>query len=52
MSAATLRPPSPSRRAVKLFFRTPSGVVGLCLVLVVIAAAVFAPYLAPYNPIQ
>lgn len=52
MSAVTLRPPSPSRRAVRLFFRTPSGIVGLFLVLAVIAAAIFAPYLAPYDPIK
>ncbi|GAA4005300.1 ABC transporter permease [Deinococcus rubellus] len=52
MSTVTLQPPSPSRRAVRLFFRTPSGVVGLFLVLAVIAAAIFAPSLAPYDPIK
>ena len=45
-------PRSPARRAARLFFRTPSGVVGLVLVLVVTLCAVFAAYIAPYDPVQ
>ena len=42
---------SPVRRAAKVFFRTPSGVAGLILMLVVVLAAVFAPQVAPYDPV-
>uniref|UniRef100_UPI0038D39697 ABC transporter permease n=1 Tax=Deinococcus sp. TaxID=47478 RepID=UPI0038D39697 len=48
---ATL-PRSPARRAAQVFFRTPSGVAGLILVVIVIVAALFAPHLAPYDPVQ
>lgn len=51
-SGAGAAPLSPTRRAMKVFFRTPSGVAGLVLVLIVVAAAVFAPELAPYDPVQ
>ena len=43
---------SPTRRALRQFFRTPSGVVGLLLLIVVVLAAIFAPYVAPYDPIR
>jgi peptide/nickel transport system permease protein len=45
-------PRSPARRAAQLFFRTPSGVVGLALVLLVVVCAVFAPQISPYDPVQ
>lgn len=52
MSAAALPIRSPARRAAQVFFRTPSGVVGLLLVVIVVVAALFAPHLAPYDPVQ
>ena len=45
-------PRSPARRAATLFFRTPSGVVGLALVLLVVICAVFAAQISPYDPVQ
>jgi peptide/nickel transport system permease protein len=36
--------------AVKQYFRSPMGVIGLLMLLLVVALAVFAPWLAPYNP--
>ncbi|GHF43069.1 peptide/nickel transport system permease protein [Deinococcus metalli] len=51
-AAATVQPRSPARRAAQVFFRTPSGVAGLVLVLLVVVAALFAPHLAPYDPVQ
>ena len=52
---AALRVPTvqtPVRRALKVFFRTPSGVIGLALLLLVVFCTVFAPYVAPYDPIK
>ncbi len=43
---------TPARRALRLFFRSPSGVTGLVLLLVVVLCAVFAPYIAPYDPVR
>lgn len=37
-------------RALRLFFRSPSAIIGLFIVLAVIIAAIFAPQLAPYDP--
>ena len=37
-------------QAVKKFFRSPMGVIGLVMLLLVVLVAVFAPWLAPYNP--
>ncbi|GGO20817.1 ABC transporter permease [Deinococcus humi] len=45
-------PRSPTRRAATLFFRTPSGVVGLALVLLVVICALFAAQISPYDPVQ
>ena len=36
--------------AVKQFFRSPMGVTGFFMLLLVVVVAVFAPWLAPYNP--
>jgi peptide/nickel transport system permease protein len=36
--------------AVKQFFRSPMGVTGFLMLLLVVVVAVFAPWLAPYNP--
>ncbi|AWN23198.1 glutathione ABC transporter permease GsiD [Deinococcus irradiatisoli] len=54
MSAASpaALPLSPGRRAAKLFFRTPSGVAGLVLVVLIIACALLAAYISPYDPVQ
>jgi peptide/nickel transport system permease protein len=37
-------------QAIKQYMRNPMGVVGLAMLLVVVFVAVFAPWLAPYNP--
>lgn len=50
--AAPIRVQTPARRALRLFLRSPSGLVGLTLVLVVVLCALFAPHVAPYDPIQ
>jgi peptide/nickel transport system permease protein len=36
--------------ALKQFFQSPMGVVGFLMLLLVVIVAVFAPWLAPYNP--
>ena len=43
---------TPVRRALKVFFRTPSGVAGLALLAIVVLCTVFAPVVAPYDPIK
>jgi peptide/nickel transport system permease protein len=35
---------------IKQYFRSPMGVIGLLMLLMVVLVAVFAPWLAPYNP--
>jgi peptide/nickel transport system permease protein len=47
----------PVRRSVWLtnlqqFFKRPIAVIGLTILLILIAAAVLAPYIAPYDPIK
>ena len=50
---ARLTPAAPSRRTtVRMWLRSPSLVVGLVIIAAAIAAAVFAPQLAPYNPVK
>ena len=36
--------------AVKQYLRSPMGVIGLLMLLLVVLVAVFAPWLAPYDP--
>jgi peptide/nickel transport system permease protein len=36
--------------AMKQFFRSPMGVTGFLMLLLVVLVAVFAPWFAPYNP--
>ncbi len=36
--------------AIRQYFRKPMGVIGLILLLIVILSALFAPYIAPYDP--
>ncbi|WP_425144875.1 ABC transporter permease [Deinococcus sp.] len=42
---------SPARRALRIFLRTPSGVAGLLLLVIVVGASLLAPHLAPYDPV-
>ena len=51
-SPAVRLPRSPGRRAARLFFRTPSGLVGLALVILVVGCALLAAYIAPHDPIK
>jgi len=43
---------SKRREALVLFFSNPQGVVGLVLVTLFFASAIFAPLIAPYDPYQ
>ncbi|MFC4454130.1 ABC transporter permease [Deinococcus sonorensis] len=49
--ARPARVQSPARRAARLFFRSPGGVIGLLLTVLVVAASLLAPHLAPYDPV-
>lgn len=55
VSAATLPivmvPQSPARLALRRFLHRPVAVAGLVVIVVFVAVAVFAPLLAPYDPI-
>ena len=46
------REQSPGRRAFKRLAKRRAAVVGLFFVLFFIAMAIFAPWLAPYDPLQ
>lgn len=37
-------------KAVKQYFRSPMGVIGALMLLLVVLVAILAPWLAPYNP--
>lgn len=51
MSAIVSRAPrSPVLENLLAFLRSPLAVIGLCLCLLIVAAAVFAPLIAPQNP--
>ncbi len=48
-----MRPPeSLWRQAVRAFFRQRSAVIGLVIIVLLVLIAVFAPLIAPYDPIQ
>jgi peptide/nickel transport system permease protein len=49
--AATLPVQSPARIAVFAFIGRPAAVLGLMVIVVFVALAVFAPLIAPYDPI-
>ena len=55
VSAASLPivvvPQSPARLALRRFLHRPVAVAGLIVIVVFVAVAVFAPLLAPYDPI-
>lgn len=46
------KPPGPWRAVWHKFIRNPYAMVGLCILLFFIITAVFARWLAPYNPSQ
>jgi peptide/nickel transport system permease protein len=57
-SEATAVPPSgpvavetPARRAMRQFARRPAAVFGAAVLLLVLVLALFAPWLAPYDPL-
>ena len=41
-----------NNRPLRRFLRNPAGVIGLTFLVVVVLAAIFAPYLAPFDPYQ
>lgn len=43
---------SPGRAIARRFFRNPLGIIGLIVVLLFIVCALFAPWLAPHDPIE
>ena len=45
------REASPGRRAIRRLARRRAALVGLCVVVFFVAIAVFAPWLAPYDPL-
>jgi ABC-type dipeptide/oligopeptide/nickel transport system permease subunit len=49
--AVTSRSQQPLRRFFRRFARHPGGMLGATLLGLLIATAVFAPYLAPYDPL-
>ncbi|MFW5655243.1 MAG: ABC transporter permease, partial [Roseicyclus sp.] len=53
-AAATAAPVAPARRlgALRALLRSPSGAVGLAIVLILVIAAVFAPLIAPHDPFR
>lgn len=48
----TLKPPGALRAFWSAFSENRGAVIGLCVVLFVILAALFAPLLAPYDPLE
>jgi peptide/nickel transport system permease protein len=47
-----ITPPKPKRgtRLIRLMLRQPLGTFGAIVLLIMVLAAIFAPYLAPYDP--
>lgn len=50
--AEPLQSSSPGRVALRRFFRQRSAVVGLVILGVLVSLAIFAPLIAPYDPIE
>jgi peptide/nickel transport system permease protein len=48
----TAAQPVPSSQALVALFRSPSGAVGLAIVGILVLCAIFAPYLAPHDPLR
>jgi len=51
-TAAIPAPESPTRRAIKRFLRHRLAVFGLIVVVAFVLAAILAPLIAPYDPLQ
>jgi peptide/nickel transport system permease protein len=52
-SLVSTRPPeSLGRQAVRAFFRQRSAVIGLAIIILLLLIALFAPLIAPYDPIK
>ncbi len=51
-SVALTAAPSPAGLALRAFLRHRAAVVGLVIVVLFIGVAVFAPWIAPYDPLQ
>ena len=51
LTAMPLRESSPAGRALRRLWRRKGAIVGLAVVLVFVVLAVFAPLLAPYDPV-
>jgi peptide/nickel transport system permease protein len=52
-SLTLTRPPeSLWRQAIRAFFRQRSAVIGLTIIVALVLIALFAPLIAPYDPIQ
>src|SRR6266511_902135 len=52
-SLSITRPPeSLWRQAIRAFFRQRSAVIGLTIIVALVLIAIFAPLIAPYDPIQ
>ena len=41
-----------AKAILRRFFRRPTAVVGFVLLLIIVLAAIFAPVLAPYDPLE
>lgn len=44
--------PSPLKEFITHFMRNKGAVIGLIFLMIMVLAAIFAPYLAPYSPIE
>ena len=45
------REESPGRRALRRLAKRPSAMIGLCVVVLFVALAIFAPWISPYDPL-
>ena len=51
LAAEPAPPPySETRRIIRVFFQRKLAVIGLVFILILIITAIFAPWLAPYDP--
>ena len=41
-----------AKAILRRFFRRPTAVVGMVLLVIIVLAAIFAPVLAPYDPLE
>jgi ABC-type dipeptide/oligopeptide/nickel transport system permease subunit len=52
MTIPEARPRTPTRLFFARLFRNPTTIIGLLLVSTALLASIFAPYIAPYDPIR